>query len=305
MSSFEKRVFFLAAMLLNLAFLFYQVFSCGVVRSILTTMPPEGPEVRRTADWLLSCVQDCVVRDVEQSGRFTKQPIARLGELKSKIVNRVRCRGKVIVLDFDEDISAISTLGMSGRWTRSQGKHIALTLWCEKPPARGILPVYYDDQRRFGNFRIASTREATSRLDELGWDALAEPMTSGKARQRAMKYAKKRICDVLLMQDVFAGVGNYIRSEALRRSCVAPTRTVASLSKQDWSQLCDEVRNVMSEAYAAGGARLRDYQVDDLTSVYQFHLRVYGRTHDPEGNSVVKFKCASGRTVWWCPAVQV
>lgn len=267
--------------------------------------PPEGPEVRRTADWLKNSVLDCVVRNAEQFGRFVKQPIARLGELKSKRVANVRCRGKVIVLDFEDDLSAISTLGMSGRWTREEGKHTALKLWCEKPPTRGMLPVYYDDQRRFGNFRIMSAREATSRLDELGWDALAEPMTSGKARQRAMKYAKKRICDVLLMQDVFAGVGNYIRAEAMYRARLHPERLVINMSDNVWEPLCSAVAAVMKESYSRGGATLENfYGGDGERGDHVDFLEVYGRVTDPEGRAVARRKDKSGRTVWWVPEVQ-
>ena len=245
------------------------------------------------------------MRDVEQFGRFVKQPIARLNELKNKAVVNVRCRGKVIVLDFDNGVSAISTLGMSGLWTRDEGKHTALKLWCEKPPTRGMLPVYYDDQRRFGNFRVVSTREATSRLDELGWDALAEPMTYGKARQRAAKYLKKRICEVLLMQDVFAGVGNYVRAEAMYRARIHPERLVVNMSDKVWDRLCVAVADVMRESYAHKGATLENfYGGDGERGDHVDFLEVYGRITDPAGRVVERRKDKNGRTVWWVPEVQ-
>jgi formamidopyrimidine-DNA glycosylase len=266
---------------------------------------PEGPEVRRTADWLKSNVQGCVVRDVNVSGRFSKQPIAELGELLSRTVTGVRCRGKVIVLDFEGDLSAISTLGMTGRWTRHEGKHTALKLWCERPPARGILPVYYDDQRRFGNFRIASTREATSRLDELGWDALSDPTSYGKARVRVIKYAKKPISEVLLKQDVFAGVGNYIRAEAMYRARVHPDRLVINMPDKVWDPLCVAVADVMRESYSRGGATLENFYGGDGERGDQVDfLEVYGKITDPDGRAVSRRKDKNGRTVWWVPDVQ-
>lgn len=266
---------------------------------------PEGPEVRRTADWLKSNIEGCVLRDVSQAGRFVKQPIARLDELKSKKVLRVRCRGKVIALDLEGDLSAVSTLGMTGRWTRLMGKHTGLTLWCEKPPARGILPVYYDDQRRFGNFSVVSTREATSKLDELGWDALAEPATYGKARVRVMKYAKKPIAEVLLKQDVFAGVGNYIRAEAMYRARVHPERLVINMPDKLWDPLCVAVADVMRESYSRGGATLENFYGGDGERGDQVDfLEVYGKVTDPDGRAVSRRKDKNGRTVWWVPDVQ-
>lgn len=267
--------------------------------------PPEGPECRHTADWLKSRVLDCVIRNIEQFGRFVKQPIARADELKNKRVTGVRCRGKVIVLDFERDLSVVSTLGMTGRWTREQGNHTALILWCEKPPTRGMLPVYYDDQRRFGNFRVVSTREATSKLDELGWDALAEPHNSGKARQRVMKHAKKKISEVLLMQDVFAGVGNYIRAEVMYRARIHPDRLVINMSDKMWEPLCMAVATIMKESYDRGGATLENfYGGDGERGDHVDFLEVYGRITDPNGRAVARRKDKSGRTVWWVPEVQ-
>ncbi len=267
--------------------------------------PPEGPEVRHTADWLKSNVQDCIVRDVSQHGRFVKQPIARLDELKSKKVTGVRCRGKVIVFDFEGDVSAISTLGMTGRWTRLEGKHTGLTLWCERPPTRGMLPVHYDDQRRFGNFRVVSTREATAKLDELGWDALQDPSMSGKARVRIAKYHLKPIAEVLLKQDVFAGVGNYIRAEAMYRARVHPDRLVINMPDKVWDPLCVAVVNVMRESYSRGGATLENFYGGDGERGDQVDfLEVYGKITDPDGRAVSRRKDKNGRTVWWVPEVQ-
>ena len=267
--------------------------------------PPEGPEVRRTADWLKENLVGHIVRDVKASGRFVKQPITNLGNLKTKKVVGVRCKGKVIILDFEDDVSAISTLGMSGRWTRMSAPHVALTMWTELPPARGILPVYYVDQRRFGNFVVTSNREATSKLDSLGWDALSEPAAQGKTFWGRSKYAKWKVADVLLKQDVFAGVGNYIRAEAMYRAKVDPDRTLLNMPDTVWGQLCTAVADVMRESYARGGATLETFLDGDGNRGDQVDfLEVYGMTHDPHGNPVERKKDKSGRTVWWVPQVQ-
>ncbi len=266
---------------------------------------PEGPEVRKTADWLKSNIGGCVVRSVDFAGRFTKKPIERLEELKNAKCVGVRCRGKVIVLDFDNDVSAISTLGMSGKWTRLEEKHAALRFGCELPPTRGILPVYYVDQRRFGDFKVVDTRAATSRLDELGWDALQDPEGYGKARVRVMKYAKKPISEVLLNQDVFAGVGNYIRAEAMYRAKVDPARLVINMPDPVWNPLCEAVADVMRESYSRGGATLQTYYTGDgERGDHVDFLEVYGKSHDPFGNPVERKKDKNGRTVWYVPAIQ-
>ncbi len=267
------------------------------------SMPPEGPEVRRTADWLKSNIDGCVVRDVNiVGGRFVKKPIERLEEIKNTTVEAVRCRGKVIVIDFANSISAISTLGMSGLWTRTESKHAAIRLWCEKPSTRGMLPVYFVDQRRFGNFRIVDSRDATSKLDELGWDALAEPTAYGKVRIRALKYMNKTtpVCEVMLDQDVFAGCGNYLRAEALYRAQVDPWVEWRKLQCGDEARLCEALATVSAASYARGGATLETfYDGDGNRGEHVDHLVVYGRTHTPSGDPISRAKDKKGRTVWW------
>lgn len=268
---------------------------------------PEGPEVRKTADWLKNNVAGCIIRSVDFAGRFVKQPIERLTELQNKKCVNVRCRGKVIVLDFENDVSAISTLGMSGLWSRADGKHAALKLGCEWPPTRGIVPIYYIDQRRFGNFKVVDIREATSKLDELGWDALTDPTSYGKVRVRALKYTKKAtpVCEVMLDQEVFAGCGNYLRAETMFRAGIDPWLEWRKLECDDEAHLCQAVADVMRESYARGGATLENfYDGDGMRGDQVDFLEVYGKTHDPQGNPVERKKDKNGRTVWYVPAVQ-
>lgn len=275
-------------------------------RARYTETVPEGPEVRKTADWLKSNLLGCIVRSIETGGRFVKQPIADLEKLKNKKVVGIRCRGKVIVLDFEGDVSAISTLGMSGMWTRREVPHVAITLWAELPPARGILPVRYADQRRFGNFVVVDTRAATSKLDDLGWDALSDPQAFGKPRVRAIPYARWKLADALLKQDVFAGVGNYIRAEAMYRARLDPETTLLNLSIDGWDRLCQAVADIMRESYSRGGATLETFYDGDGNRGDQVDfLEVYGKTHDSHGNPVERMKDKSGRTVWWVRGVQL
>lgn len=245
------------------------------------------------------------MRSIQTAGRFVKQPIVDLDKLNGRKVVGVRCRGKVIVLDFEDGVSAVSTLGMTGVWTRLERPHTALTLWCELPPARGILPIHYADQRRFGTFVVTSHAGATSKLDDLGWDALREPQAYGKTRVRSMKYAKWKVADVLLKQDVFAGVGNYIRAEAMYRARVHPDKILLNMPDAAWNPLCEAVADVMAESYSRGGATLENFYDGDGNRGDQVDfLEVYGKTHDPHGNPVERMKDKSGRTVWWVPGVQ-
>jgi DNA-formamidopyrimidine glycosylase len=276
-------------------------------KSVTFWVMPEAAEVRRIADWLQSNLVDRVIRSVVPAGRFVKQPIDNIDSLNNKRVVGVRCKGKVIVIDFENDVSAISTLGMTGRWTRAEAPHVALTLWCELPPTRGMSPIYFVDQRRFGNFVVTNKARSTTVLDELGWDSLAHPTAYGKAKLRARKYDKRKtpVCQVLLDQDVFAGCGNYLRAETLFRARINPWREWRLLSESEKDLVCVKLAEVCAESYSRGGATLENFLGGDAERGDQVDfLEVYGRTHDPYGNPVTRKKDKSGRTVWWSPMVQ-
>ncbi len=170
-----------------------------------------------------------------------------------------------------------------------------------------MFSTYYVDQRRFGNFRVTNFREATSRLDDLGWDALSDPKAYGKAIIRGEKYKNRKtpVCEVLLDQDVFAGCGNYLRAEAMHRAKINPWQEWRNLLRSDQELLCVALARVTTESYIRGGATLETFLDGDGNRGDQVDfLEVYGKTHDPHGNPVERKKDKGGRTVWWVPQEQ-
>ena len=166
-----------------------------------------------------------------------------------------------------------------------------------------MLPLYFSDQRRFGNFKVVDTVEATAKLGRLGWDAIEDPRGSVTS-SLLTKHGKKAIADVLLMQDVFAGVGNYVRAEALYRARIHPDRLVGNVSAAELTALCAAVSAVLNESYKVGGATLKTFYTDGERGGFSNQLRVYGRHADPEGNLTDRKKDRKGRTVWFVPDIQ-
>lgn len=262
---------------------------------------PEGAEVRVTADWLRERLVGSILRHVQViGGRFAKQPIVNIADANNEKIVDVRCKGKVIVVDLEGETSLVSTLGMTGRWSSQPDKHAAVVLHVEKPPTRGMRPLYFVDQRRFGNLKIVDTSEANAKLDELGWDPLADPTGHWIAYHRLNKRTKKFICEVLLEQSVFAGVGNYVRAEALYRAEIDPWSTIATLSDERWKRLHTAIVDVCAESYRLGGASIESFlSGDGEPGGYAKQLQVYGKTTDPDGRAVLKKKDRNGRMVWY------
>jgi endonuclease-8 len=64
-----------------------------------------------------------------------------------------------------------------------------------------------------------------------------------KAKSRLKLTPQTLVCDALLDQNVFAGVGNIIKNEVLFRIRLHPESTVGALPEEPLNQLVDEARN--------------------------------------------------------------
>lgn len=118
----------------------------------------------------------------------------------------------------------------------------------------------------FGTYRINERKETTPRLSLIfangelhfytcsikilegdinlyyNWeeDVMNENWNSKKAKQSMDKIPDKLICDALLEQNIFSGVGNIIKNEVLYRCKIHPESLVGKIPKKDIQRLIDE-----------------------------------------------------------------
>lgn len=121
----------------------------------------------------------------------------------------------------------------------------------------------------FGTYRIDEEKDSTPRLtlrfkngvlnfyacsvrfieedlyDIYDWsaDVLSDEWDPKSARKKLKKLPKELVCDVLLNQEVFAGVGNIIKNEVLYRIKVHPSSLTGNLPPQKLTELINEARN--------------------------------------------------------------
>lgn len=237
-------------------------------------------------------------------------------------------RAKYLLVDLDDDAVLIMHLGMSGsfrveaaeisetpgafHYGRSSERthdHVVLEL------STGVR-IVYNDPRRFG-FMDLTTRV---KLDEhpsfrnMG----AEPLgNSFGPEQLAAACAGKRtnLKAALLDQSVVAGLGNIYVCEALHRAGLSPNRSASTLAKKSGApnertrKLHEAIRDVLTEALAAGGSTLRDHRLTDGSLGYFQHaFRVYDRESEPcpraSCKGSVERQVQSGRSTFFCRTCQ-
>ena len=118
-----------------------------------------------------------------------------------------------------------------------------------------------------------------------------------------------------LDQRLIAGLGNIYVCEALHRAGLHPETPAGALAKPDGrpvpkaKRLAKAIRDVLTEAVAAGGSTLRDYaHTDGSAGAFQHAFRVYDRFGEPCrtpgcGGSVARIVQA-GRSTFFCATCQ-
>jgi DNA-formamidopyrimidine glycosylase len=282
-------------------------------------MSPEGPEVRRMVDQLREYEGWRLGRPLahDRSNRYAVTGIPgmetffKASESASWIdwtgLKAVRCHGKFIWFDFEDDWHLMNTLGMTGQWSvRPSGE------WQENDVLKFELPqseewLVFSDQRHMGMLKFVKGRsEINQKLSRLGPDILVDSIDVMTFVERALKKPNRTVCEVLMDQSVLAGCGNYIKSETLFLSGVSPHRKVVDLSPEEFGSLLENVIMVAKASYAAGGAYLMNYRdlSGDPGGSYQNGLLIYKKIQCPNGHPVLSEETEDKRTSWWCEHCQ-
>lgn len=279
---------------------------------------PEASELRVAADFLRSRYVgwDIDAIGVTPNGRYKDEPPRGLERLRSFLrttdpvtLQDVTTRGKFMWWSLwwrNQPLRLHCTFGMSGMWKpvpATDEKHAGLYVIFRDAHGRKQHACFVDP-RHFGTIAISfHVRELEAKLKQLGPDPFGEDFTGTnlKALFDSRKIgADVPICEVLMDQRIFCGVGNYVRAEALWESRIDPWRPAASLSDNEWDSLTAAARDVILRSYEAQGATLHTYRTAEGAKG-KFEFMVYGRDEDAHGSPVETRRDSNGRTVHWAP----
>ena len=274
---------------------------------------PEGVEVRLSADLIKPLIINKIVCNafVGKKSRYVNDPPEGFSSFISHISNNptkvksVDTKGKFMYWSFDDDWYLFSTFGMTGQWSPKEGKHPCFGFYLGNPDS--FETMYFNDPRHFGTIKFVKGKNLLNdKLNELGWDPLVPNSLNNFYNFIKRKTLNaKPIGQLLMDQSIFAGVGNYIRAEALYLAKISPWRPGNSLSDPELNLLCNSIINVMEESYKYQGATIQTYKTAyGEEGRYTSFFKVYGKKHDPMGNFIVTQNTPDKRTIHWCPNIQ-
>ncbi len=278
---------------------------------------PELPEVETVRRGLLPVMEGTRILRVDVNRPNLRWPLPkRMAERVSGTrVMSLRRRSKYLLAELSSGETLLVHLGMSGRilisgdapgaFRNRNALHDHVVFHME-----GGARATFNDPRRFGVMDLVVTESAERHrlLARIGPEPLGNAFDEVYL-QGALRGRRTPIKSALLDQRVVAGLGNIYVCEVLHRAGISPTRHVSRLAAGRVASLVPHIRDVLSEAIAAGGSSLRDYRrTDGEPGYFQHTFRVYGRDGEPCvkpgcGGRVVRI-VQSGRSSFHCPKCQ-
>lgn len=260
---------------------------------------PEGPEVKRNAVALSKMLSSAALNRFELlTGRYTRNQLVGHAEFSKLLPCNIigaGCHGKFIYVIFSNGWNLWSTLGMTGIWSKNKTKHSRAVMHT----SNGL--VYYNDIRNFGTLKfVYGKHELLKKIGTLGMDLLSQEVDENVFISRLRKKDNKNVCKVLMDQSLLAGVGNYIKAEALWITKINPNSTIGDLEDFQLLDLKYAIEQIMQSSYEHGGATfLTHSDFAGEKGEYTHRFLCYNRKTDADGNPVIKLKTPDGRTTHW------
>jgi formamidopyrimidine-DNA glycosylase len=199
--------------------------------------------------------------------------------------------------------------GKSRAWL---GVHLGMTgeLRVEKPdfaPAKHdhlVLlqkkhSLVFEDPRMFGRVLFAEGAEPPPWWTKQAPDLLSAAFTEKALADFCARRKKAPIKAVLLMQERFPGIGNWMADEILWRAAIHPAQPAGSLGAKEIKALYRDIRGVCRDALRIFGKGL-----DDAPDSWLFNHRWQKGGTCPRTGAKLKHATIGGRTTCWSPVRQ-
>jgi formamidopyrimidine-DNA glycosylase len=271
---------------------------------------PELPEVETVCRSLRPHLLGRTISRVRVLEPRLRLPVdeKKLRSLAGKRIDAISRVGKYILFGLSGNAVWLFHLGMSWKLicveanvARQKHDHIIVEL-------DDGAELRYHDPRRFGLSLVANQCELQElpQLRHVGLDPF-DPGLNGEYLFRFTRSSERRIRDLLLDQQIIAGLGNIYANEILSIAGIKPTARAHRLTRKQVAAIAATIPKLLSDAIRWCGTSFSDYRdADDKSGEFQNHLRVYDR-HGEKCRacpSTIKRVAIGNRSAFYCPTCQ-
>lgn len=254
---------------------------------------PEGPEILYLSKICNKYLLNHKLVAIKSNSKH------RLNLPKESKLLEIKTKGKLMILLF-EDFYFTIHLGLTGWIVFEDAKYPRYELIFDN------ITVYIDDSRRFSKLKIIKNiKDYEKIINKLGVDIMTKEFTLEYFKETINKVNKK-IADFLLQQNLFCGVGNYIKSETLYVARVNPYKYTRELKDDEIKNLYNAIRYVAFSNYIEM-MEINKLKVDKrfktIKTSVPYKFKVYGNEKDLSGNKIT-IEDIGGRTTYYVKSLQ-
>jgi endonuclease VIII-like 1 len=256
---------------------------------------PELAELRLTADYINHAARGLKYVNVR------KNPVHKGKDIDvpfKKFYIMAKSRGKELMLLLSDahstkTLKLLMTMGMSGHFvqtnTGQEKKHSHLMFFDDDGTTLSFV-----DVRRFGKWKFVDDWSSNRGPDPTKEYEEFKKNIVDNMHKTAFK---KPICEVLMNQGYFNGIGNYLRAEILYRIPSLNPFTPADKAIREHPIIFILSKELPLKAYALGGGQLKDWENPFKTEKERFErfMMCYGNTN------MARVKDRNGRVLWFDP----
>lgn len=219
-------------------------------------------------------------------------------KLAGKKITNVRRRAKLIIIDFNNGLSLIFHLKLTGQLILN-GETSAYTRKVFNFDDGSKL--IFNDMRKFGWWKIV---KGIKRIEkEFGPEALEIDLKTFK--NLLAEKPKAKIKPLLMDQKFIAGIGNIYSDEILFAAKIAPLRLVKTLKNKEIKKIFYSIKKILKAAIKHQGSSVEYYlDIYGKKGDYVRYHQVYQEEKCPLCHKEIKKIKIGGRSAHFCPKCQ-
>jgi endonuclease-8 len=270
---------------------------------------PEGPEIRRAADTVAKAL---VGKPVEEVFFAFDHLAPYANKFVGRTVTAVDTYGKAMLTRFDNGLNIYSHNQLYGKWVIRKARDLPTT----KRQLRLAIHNAEKSALLYSASEIEVVRDdavaAHPFMGKIGPDLLDPQVTVEQVLARFVndKFKRRGFPSLLLDQTFLAGLGNYLRSEALFVAQIWPQHRPIDCTYQQIERLAHACIDLTRQSYRTNGitndlALVEELKAGDLP-FHRYRFRVFNREDEPCwtcGTPIVK-AVLGGRRLYYCPLHQ-
>lgn len=190
--------------------------------------------------------------------------------------------GKKICILIDEHVF-ISSLNINGRWTVEKPESIHIEIIFDDSS------IYFTDSDSRANFSFVeeNSEKFNHIFKNVGPDLMNDDFELDFfiERIRIKKYKNRKLHELLIDQECFSGLGNYLRADVIYNAKLQYNRSIISLSDEELERLFISIREILFESYINNGLTFSSYYDID-GNVGKYETKVYGKKITELGETI-------------------